>query len=125
MLQNLRSLHFNPNYPRVYILLLINMTKVHPDAVPSPARNTRSGFASKSTIDIHERGDKVVVNGAKESILTILNRHSCDCGKHNLAESVVKFLKSNNITASYDIIVWIFIYLRLNCESKIYKEIAV
>jgi hypothetical protein len=101
------------------------MTKVRPDAVPSPARNTRSGFASKSTIDIHERGDKVVVNGAKESILTILNRHSCDCGKHNLAESVVKFLKSNNITASYDIIVWIFIYLRLNCESKIYKEIAV
>lgn len=73
---------------------------------------------------MHERGDKVVVNGAKESLLSILKRHTCDCGKHTGDRMVQKFLTANKITASYDVMVWMFMFMRLHCEENLYKTIA-
>jgi len=66
---------------------------------------------------MHERGDKVVVNGAKESLLSILRKHVCQCGKHTLEKLSSKFLSLNKVAASYDILVWMFIFIKINCDS--------
>jgi len=78
-------------------------------------RSKKMNEKSSSTPRIHERGDKVVVNGAKESLLSILRRHACDCGKHTGDKLILRFLSTNKITASYDVMVWMFIFMRLNC----------
>jgi len=38
---------------------------------------TRNGSTTRVPSNLHERGDKVVVNGAKESLLAILRKHLC------------------------------------------------
>jgi hypothetical protein len=35
----------------------------------------------------------------------------------------MKFVTQNKITASYDILVWMFIFIRKNCEGDIYSTI--
>jgi len=69
----------------------------------------------------HCRGDKVVVNGAKESLLSILRKYKCGCGKHTLQKLTTKFLSSNKITASYDIIVWMLMYIEKMTSFSIYS----
>jgi hypothetical protein len=82
---------------------------------PILVSKTRNGNSNAFVPKPHERGDKVVVNGAKESLLAILRKSICNCEKHNLEKLTLKFLASNKITASYDIPVWMFIYLRKVC----------
>lgn len=98
----------------------------NPTSRPSTKSNRRNSQEEdpSQAPKIHERGDKVVVNGAKESLLSILKRHMCDCGKHTGDRLVQKFLTANKITASYDVMVWMFMFVRLNCEEDLYKTIA-
>ena len=92
-------------------------------ATHSQKRKTRQGTNNESSKRVHERGDKVVVNGAKESLLAILRKYICKCTKHNLEKLTLRFLNQNKITASYNILVWMFIFIRQNCQSKIYSTI--
>jgi hypothetical protein len=87
-------------------------------------RQNRTEEDSSPNLRVHERGDKVVVNGAKESLLSILKRYECDCKKHTGDKLVLKFLQANRITASYDVIVWMFIFMRLNCVEDLYLLIT-
>ena len=91
---------------------------------PLLVNKTRNGLNVPVPPKIHERGDKVVVNGAKESLLAILRKHICQCDKHTLEKLTFKFLTVNKITASYDILVWMFIFLRKNCEHDLYLNIV-
>ena len=85
--------------------------------------NTRSGPNTSDVNRVHERGDKVVVNGAKESLLSILRRYTCQCNKHTLDKLTSKFLTINKVAASYDILVWMPIFIKLNSEPALYSLI--
>lgn len=82
--------------------------------------NTRSGPNTSDVNRVHERGDKVVVNGAKESLLSILRRYTCQCSKHTLDKLTSKFLTINKVAASYDILVWMLLFIKLNSEPTLY-----
>jgi len=56
--------------------------------------------------------------------MAILRKYMCDCEKHNLEKTTSKFLALNKVSASYDLVVWILIFLRMNCEIGIYEEIG-
>ncbi len=88
--------------------------------IPSSLTKTRSGSSTIPQIKTHERGDKVVVNGAKESLLSILRKYACQHGKHTLEKSTMKFLSANKVSASYDLVVWMFLFLKLNCQPTLY-----
>lgn len=64
------------------------------------------------------------MNGAKESMLAIINKHVCICGKHTLEDSTVKFLSQNKMKVSYDTIVWMLTFAKRNCEPELYYTIA-
>ena len=88
--------------------------------VPSKTRNRKVISPMRK---LHQRGDKVVVNGAKESLLAIMKKYICGCSKHTLDKLAIKFLNKNGITASYDLVVWIFIFIRKIGDSETYSEI--
>lgn len=76
---------------------------------------------SVSSKTIHKRGDKNVINGAKESLMSILAKFLCNCEKkNNLKDLAYRFLRFNKSTASYDTIVWLFIFLMFYCSKDDY-----
>lgn len=48
----------------------------------------------------------------------------CDCGRHSLEKATSKFLTLNKVSASYDLVVWMLIFMKMNCSIQIYEEIV-
>lgn len=100
------------------------MKEFSPNPISINLRQSRNQAERPAVPKVHERGDKVVVNGAKESLLSILRKYHCQCEKHTGDKLVMKFLTMNKIIASYDAPVWMFIFLRLNFEDPLFHEIV-
>jgi len=47
--------------------------------------------------------------------MAILRRYMCDCGKHSLEKATSKFLTLNKVSASYDLVVWMLLFMKMNC----------
>lgn len=70
------------------------------------ARNYSETLTNRPSLKPHIRGDKIVANGARESLKAIVNKYVCQCGKHRMNELMERFLSQHKINSTYDATVW-------------------